>query len=111
RTHRPTNRGIAIYARDSRRSGASRTRRRTRLRAPGSAARTWARAHVRAARGGQPPAVAHEPPRTRIGRSNMDPRDRLLWEMVAVCCISETMNTSLMTRCLEVVKDEDIRAT
>ncbi|MGO9836649.1 MAG: ferritin-like domain-containing protein, partial [Polyangiaceae bacterium] len=33
------------------------------------------------------------------------------WEMVAVCCVSETMNTSLMTRCLEVVKDEEIRST
>lgn len=64
-----------------------------------------------AAKWGEPNALAPEPPRTRIGRSNMDPRDRLLWEMVAVCCISETMNTSLMTRCLEVVKDEDIRAT
>ena len=30
---------------------------------------------------------------------------------VAVCCISETMNTSLMTRCLEVAKDEEIRST
>jgi hypothetical protein len=41
----------------------------------------------------------------------MDPRDRLLWELVAVCCISETMNVALMTRCLEVVKDEEIRST
>lgn len=41
----------------------------------------------------------------------MDPRDRLLWEMVSVCCIAETMNTSLMTRCLEVAKNEEIRAT
>jgi hypothetical protein len=41
----------------------------------------------------------------------MDPRDRLLWEMVSVCCIAETMNTSLMTRCLEVAKDEEIRTT
>jgi hypothetical protein len=64
-----------------------------------------------AARWGEPDALAHVPPATRIGRSEMDPRDRLLWEVVAVCCISETMNTSLMTRCLEVVKDEEIRAT
>ena len=41
----------------------------------------------------------------------MDPRDRLLWEMVAVCCIGETMNTSLMMRCLEVAKDQEIRTT
>jgi len=41
----------------------------------------------------------------------MDPRDRLLWEMVSVCCIAETMNTSLMTRCFEVAKDEEIRST
>ncbi len=64
-----------------------------------------------AAKWGEPNALAHEPPRTRIGRSEMDARDRLLWEMVAVCCISETMNTSLMTRCLEVARDEEIRST
>jgi len=64
-----------------------------------------------AAKWGEPNALAHEPPRNRIGRSEMDPRDRLLWEMVAVCCISETMNTSLMTRCIEVAKDEEIRST
>jgi len=64
-----------------------------------------------AAKWGEPNALAHEPPARRIGRSEMDPRDRLLWEMVAVCCISETMNTSLMARCLEVVKDVEIRAT
>lgn len=64
-----------------------------------------------AAKWGEPNALAHEPPPNRIGRSEMDPRDRLLWEMVAVCCISETMNTSLMTRCIEVAKDADIRAT
>lgn len=64
-----------------------------------------------AARWGQPNALNHVAPQTRIGRSDMAPRDRLLWEMVAVCCISETMNTSLMTRCMEVVKDPEIRAT
>lgn len=64
-----------------------------------------------AAKWGEPDALAHVPPRTRIGRSDMDPRDRLLWEMVAVCCISETMNTSLMTRCMEVAKHEEIRST
>jgi hypothetical protein len=40
----------------------------------------------------------------------MDPRDRLLWEVVAVCCLGETMNTALMTRCFELCKDETIRA-
>jgi hypothetical protein len=64
-----------------------------------------------AAKWGEPDVLAHEPPRHRIGRSELPPRDRLLWEMVAVCCISETMNTSLLTRCLEVAKDVDIRAT
>ena len=64
-----------------------------------------------AAKWGEPNALAHEPPRSRIGRSDMDPRDRVLWEIVAVCCISETMNTSLMTRCIEVAKDEEIRST
>jgi hypothetical protein len=53
----------------------------------------------------------YEPPRVRIGRSDMEPRDRLLWEVVAVCCISETMNTSLLTRCQEVAKDEQISGT
>jgi hypothetical protein len=64
-----------------------------------------------ASKWGETDALNHTPPRTRIGRSDMDPRDRLLWEVVAVCCISETMNTSLMTRCLEVAKDDEIRAT
>ncbi len=53
----------------------------------------------------------HTPPRARIGRSDMPQRDRLLWEVVAVCCISETMNASLLTRCQEVAQDEQIRAT
>jgi hypothetical protein len=64
-----------------------------------------------AARWGEPNALDHVPPRHRIGRSDMDPRDRLLWEVVAVCCVSETMNTSLLTRCLEVAKDGEIRST
>jgi hypothetical protein len=64
-----------------------------------------------AAKWGEPNALNHAPPRSRIGRSEMTARDRLLWETVAVCCISETMNTSLMTRCLEVVKDVEIRST
>jgi hypothetical protein len=64
-----------------------------------------------AAKWGAPNALAHVPPHTRIGRSDMEPRDRLLWEVVAVCCISETMNTALLGRCLEVAKEPDIRAT
>jgi hypothetical protein len=60
---------------------------------------------------GEPNALRHVPPRQRIGRSDMAPRDRLLWEMVSVCCLGETMNTALMTRCLEVAKDEEIRTT
>jgi hypothetical protein len=64
-----------------------------------------------AAQWGEPNVLNHEPPRSRIGRSEMDPRDRLLWELVAVCCVSETMNVALMTRCLEVAKDGSIRAT
>jgi hypothetical protein len=64
-----------------------------------------------AAAWGESHALEHEAPRTRVGRAGMHPRDRLLWEMVAVCCISETMNTSLMTRCLEVARDEEIRGT
>jgi hypothetical protein len=66
---------------------------------------------VIAARFGEPNAKNFIPPRTRIGRSDMDPRDRLLWEVVAVCCISETMNTSLLTRCQEITKDPQIRDT
>jgi hypothetical protein len=60
---------------------------------------------------GAPNALDFDPPKNRIGRSDMPARDRLLWEMVAVCCISETMNTSLLTRCQEVAKDEAIGAT
>jgi hypothetical protein len=64
-----------------------------------------------AARFGEPNAKAYAAPRERIGRSDMDPRDRLLWEVVAVCCISETMNTSLLTRCQEITKDGQIKTT
>jgi len=64
-----------------------------------------------AAKWGEPDAKRHDPPRTRIGRTDMDRRDRLLWEMVAVCCVSETMNAALLTRCLEITKDEEIRST
>jgi hypothetical protein len=64
-----------------------------------------------AAKYGAPDAIRHVPPKVRIGRVDMDPRDRCLWEMVSVCCIGETMNTSLMTRCLEVAKDPEIRST
>jgi hypothetical protein len=67
-------------------------------------------AHI-AAKWGEPDAKNYVPPRVRIGRAEMDQRDRLLWEMVAVCCVSETMNTALLTRCLEVTKDQEIRAT
>lgn len=66
---------------------------------------------VLAAKWGETNALAHVPPRTRVGRSDMEARDRLLWEVVAVCCISETMNTALLGRCLEVAKEPDIRAT
>jgi hypothetical protein len=64
-----------------------------------------------AARWGVPDALNHAPPLRRIGRSGMPARDRLLWELVAACCIGETMNTALMTRCLEVARDDEIRAT
>lgn len=64
-----------------------------------------------AAKWGEPNAASYVAPRMRVGRSDMPARDRLLWELVAVCCISETMNTSLMTRCMEVTKDAEIRAT
>jgi hypothetical protein len=66
---------------------------------------------VIAARFGETDAKNHVPPRGRIGRSDMAQRDRLLWEVVAVCCVSETMNTSLLTRCQEVAKDSEIHTT
>jgi len=64
-----------------------------------------------AAKWGDSESIKHVAPNVRIGRNDMHPRDRLLWEMVSVCCIAETMNTSLMTRCLEVAKNEEIRKT
>ncbi len=64
-----------------------------------------------AARFGVPNAKEYVPPRARIGRSDMAQRDRLLWEVVAVCCLSETMNTSLLTRCQEVAQDPQIHTT
>lgn len=66
---------------------------------------------VLATRFGEPDPKNHVVPRTRIGGSRPDTRERLLWEMVAVCCIGETMNTALLTRCLEISKDEQIRST
>jgi hypothetical protein len=60
---------------------------------------------------GDTTARHHVAPRERIGRSDMEPRDRLLWELVAVCCLSETMNTALMTRCMEVTTEPEIRST
>ena len=60
--------------------------------------------------GAQNPKI-FTPPQERIGRSNLDARDRLLWEVVAVCCISETMNTSMLTRCQEVAVDPQIKST
>ena len=56
-------------------------------------------------------AAIFTPPQERIGRASMDPRDRLLWEVVAVCCVSETMNTALLTRCQEVAADQQIKTT
>ena len=64
-----------------------------------------------AAAWGEPRALEHAPPRERIGRSSMPPRDRILWEVVSVCCLGETMNTALMTRCFELCKEPEIRAT
>jgi len=60
---------------------------------------------------GEPDPKNHVPPRVRIGRAELDARDRLLWEMVAVCCVSETMNAALLTRCVEITKDSEIRQT
>jgi hypothetical protein len=56
-------------------------------------------------------ARAHVAQGVRIGRSSMEARDRLLWEVVSVCCIGETMNTALLIRCLERTTDEEIRTT
>jgi hypothetical protein len=66
---------------------------------------------VLAEKWGEPNPKSYVPPRARIGRNDMDQRDRLLWEMVAVCCVSETMNAALLTRCFELTKDPEIRAT
>jgi hypothetical protein len=66
---------------------------------------------VLAERFGDASARHHVAPRVRVGRAGMEMRDRLLWEMVAVCCISETMNTALLGRALEVACDPDIRGT
>jgi hypothetical protein len=59
---------------------------------------------------GESEARKHVASRQRIGRSGMPQRDRLLWEVVSACCIGETMNTALLVRCLEVVKDQEIRS-
>jgi hypothetical protein len=63
-----------------------------------------------AQRFGDPDPRSYVAPRVRIGRTGMDERDRVLWEMTSVC-IAETMNTALLTRSQEVAKDEDIKRT
>jgi hypothetical protein len=64
---------------------------------------------VIARRFGDTDPTNYRPSYQRIGRAD-DPRDRLLWEMVAVC-MSETINTALLSRCQEVAKDPEIKRT
>jgi hypothetical protein len=66
---------------------------------------------LQAERFGEPNPKDYVVPQQRIGASRSDTRERLLWEVVAVCCLSETMNTSLLSRCQELVKDEELRST
>jgi hypothetical protein len=62
-----------------------------------------------AQRFGLPDSDRHEPPRVRLGKSELSPRDQLLWEMVSAFCIGETMNASLLTTMLELCRDQEIR--
>ena len=66
---------------------------------------------LQAERFGEPNPKDYVVPKQRIGASRSDTRERLLWEVVAVCCLSETMNTSLLSRCQELVKDAELRST
>jgi hypothetical protein len=45
-----------------------------------------------------------------IGPASLPFRDRLLFELVAFCCITETLNTSLMTVSLERARVPEVRA-
>lgn len=65
---------------------------------------------VLAMRFGEADPRSYVAPRTRIGASDIDPRDRVLWEMTSVC-IAETMNTALLSRSQEICKDDQIKNT
>ena len=45
-----------------------------------------------------------------IGPRRLSPRDRVLYEMIAFCCITESLNASLMMLSYERARDPDVRA-
>ncbi len=55
----------------------------------------------------EPPSSAHAPP---LGPASLSASDRLLYELVAFCCITETLNTGLMQVSLERARVRDVRA-
>jgi hypothetical protein len=64
-----------------------------------------------AARYGHAPADDAEPPAAHeIGPASLAPADRLLYELVAFCAITESLNTALMTVTYEHARDPVARA-
>jgi hypothetical protein len=61
------------------------------------------------AHGGEPNLEEREA--SRIGRAELSLRERLLWEMVSVCCVGETMNAALLGVSLEGATDPAVRRT
>ena len=53
------------------------------------------------------PPTAHHP----IGPSHLSDRDRLAYEMVAFCCITETINASMLLEVYRRTKAPDIKST
>jgi hypothetical protein len=72
------------------------------------------REHVRlcaeiAARFGRGPALPAEPPVPEVAPASWVPRDRVLYEIVAFCCVTETANAVVVTAGADDIDDTAIR--
>ena len=77
-------------------------------------AETQEREHVRlcaeiAARFGRGPALPAEPPVPEVAPASWAPRDRVLYEIVAFCCVTETANAVVVTAGADDIDDTAIR--
>jgi hypothetical protein len=77
-------------------------------------AETQEREHVRlcaeiAARFGRGPELPAEPPVPEVAPASWAPRDRVLYEVVAFCCVTETANAVVVTAGADDIDDTAIR--